>query len=62
VLEEAAAVDTRNLRRGYGGLMSNELSRRVAGRAGVSESTVRRRTSRMVRALADAAPRFSDAC
>jgi len=62
VLEEAAAVETRNLRRGCGGLMSNELSRRVAARMGVSESTVRRHTSRTVRALADAAPRFTNAC
>lgn len=61
VLEEAAVVETRNLRRGCGGFMSNELSRRVAARMGVSESTVRRHTSRTVRALADAAPRFTNA-
>lgn len=60
VLAEAAAVETRNLRRGRGGFMSNELSRRVAARIGVSERTVRRHTSRTVRALADAAPRFTD--
>lgn len=62
VLEEAAAVETRNLRRGSGGFMSNELSRRVAARIGVSERTVRRHTSRTVRALAEAAPRFTNAC
>ncbi|GAA5122529.1 hypothetical protein GCM10023339_41080 [Alloalcanivorax gelatiniphagus] len=62
VLEEAAAVETRNLRRGRGGLMSNEVSRRVAARMGVSDRTVRRHTSRAVGALADAAPRFTHAC
>lgn len=61
VLAEAAAVETRNLRRGSGGFMSNELSRRVAARIGVSERTVRRHTSRTVRALAEAAPRFTNA-
>ncbi len=66
VLQAAADVETRNVRRGCGGLLSNEVSRRVAAQMGVSESTVRRRTSRTVRALAAAAPRFtemlSDAC
>lgn len=62
VLEEAAFVETRNLRRGCGGFMSNEVSRRVAIRIGVSERTVRRHTSRTVRALVDAAPRFTNAC
>ncbi|UFN45200.1 hypothetical protein [Nocardioides okcheonensis] len=66
VLQAAAEVETRNVRRGCGGLLSNEVSRRVAAQMGVSESTVRRRTSRTVQALAAAAPKFtevlSDAC
>ncbi|CAM3882360.1 hypothetical protein NOZE110980_18870 [Nocardioides zeicaulis] len=66
VLQAAADVETRNVRRGCGGLLSNEVSRRVAAQMGVSESTVRRRTSRTLRALAQAAPRsaeaLSDAC
>ena len=57
LVEEADRVDTRRLARGYGGLLSNEVSSRVAPRIGVSEATVRRHGSRTVRALAAAAPR-----
>ena len=57
LVEEADGVKTRNLTRGYGGLIGNELSKRVASRIGVSEVTVRRHASRSVRALAAAAPR-----
>jgi len=57
LVEEAARVETRNLTRGYGGLIGNELSSRVAPRVGVSEATVRRHASRSMRALAEAAPR-----
>jgi len=57
LVEEADRVKTRNLARGYGGLIGNELSSRVAPRIGVSEATVRRHASRSVRALAAAAPR-----
>ncbi|GAB2863543.1 hypothetical protein [Nocardioides pacificus] len=57
LVEEADRVKTRRLARGYGGLLSNEVSSRVAPRVGVSEATVRRHGSRSVRALAEAAPR-----
>jgi|GEM_PF-421930 len=57
LVEEADRIETRNLTRGYGGLLSNEVSSRVAPRVGVSEATVRRHGSRTVRALAAAAPR-----
>ena len=57
LVEEADRVETRNLTRGYGGLLSNEVSSRVAPRVGVSEATVRRHGSRSMRALAEAAPR-----
>jgi hypothetical protein len=57
LVEEADRVETRNLARGYGGLLSNEVSSRVASRVGFSEATVRRHGSRTVRALAAAAPR-----
>lgn len=57
LVEEADRVETRRLARGYGGLLSNEVSSRVAPRIGVSEATVRRHGSRTVRALAEAAPR-----
>ena len=57
LVEEADRVETRNIARGYGGLIGNELSSRVAPRIGVSEATVRRHASRSVRALAEAAPR-----
>ena len=57
LVEEADRVETRRLARGYGGLLSNEVSSRVAPRIGVSEATVRRHGSRTVRALAAAAPR-----
>ncbi|WP_299927257.1 hypothetical protein [uncultured Nocardioides sp.] len=57
LVEEADLVETRRLARGYGGLLSNEVSSRVAPRIGVSEATVRRHGSRTVRALAAAAPR-----
>lgn len=56
LVEEADRVETRRLARGYGGLLSNEVSSRVAPRIGVSEATVRRHGSRTVRALAEAAP------
>lgn len=56
LVEEAAQVETRRLRRGRGGLAGNELSARVAPLVGVSEATVRRRTSKCIRALAAAAP------
>lgn len=56
LVEEADRVDTRRLARGYGGLLSNEVSSRVAPRVGVSEATVRRHGSRSMRALAAAAP------
>ncbi|MDN5894107.1 hypothetical protein BSP109_02212 [Brevibacterium sp. Mu109] len=56
LVEEAAQVETRRLRRGRGGLAGNELSARVAPLVGVSEATVRRRTSKSIRALAAAAP------
>ena len=57
LVEEADRVETRNLTRGYGGLIGNEVSSRVAPRVGVSEATVRRHASRSMRALAAAAPR-----
>ncbi len=57
LVDEADRVETRNLARGYGGLLSNEVSSRVAPRVGVSEATVRRHGARSVRALAAAAPR-----
>jgi hypothetical protein len=57
LVEEADQVETRRLARGYGGLLSNEVSSRVAPRIGVSEATVRRHGSRSMRALAEAAPR-----
>ncbi len=57
LVEEAGRVGTRNVARGYGGLLSNEVSSRVAPRIGVSEATVRRHGSRSMRALAEAAPR-----
>ena len=57
LVEEADRVETRRLARGYGGLLSNEVSSRVAPRIGVSEATVRRHGSRSMRALAAAAPR-----
>lgn len=61
LVEEADRVETRNLRRGCGGLLGNELSLRVAPRFGVSQATVRRHASRTMRAIAAAAPRrFSD--
>lgn len=60
LVEEAASVDTRRTGRGYGGLLSNEVLRRVAPRAGVSPSTVRRRTVRSVSALAAVRTRASD--
>jgi hypothetical protein len=56
LVEEADRVETRRLARGYGGLLSNEVSSRVAPRMGVSEATVRRHGSRTMRALAAAAP------
>ncbi|MGE9809527.1 hypothetical protein [Janibacter sp. G1551] len=56
LVEEADRVETRNLARGYGGLLSNAVSSRVAPRVGFSEATVRRHGSRTVRALAAAAP------
>lgn len=57
LVEEADQVETRRLARGYGGLLSNEVSSRVAPRIGVSEATVRRHGSRSMRALAEAIPR-----
>ena len=57
LVEAADRVETRRLARGYGGLLSNEVSSRVAPRIGVSEATVRRHGSRTMRALAAAAPR-----
>ncbi|MQW77331.1 hypothetical protein GHK92_15765 [Nocardioides sp. dk4132] len=61
LVEEAYRVETRRLARGYGGLLSNEVSGRVAPRIGVSEATVRRHGSSAMRALAAAAPRrFGD--
>jgi len=57
LVEEADRVEIRQLARGYGGLLSNEVSRRVAPRIGASEATVRRHGSRSIRALAEAAPR-----
>jgi hypothetical protein len=46
---------------GRGGLLANDVAVRVAPRVGASESTVRRRASKSVRALAAAVPsRFSD--
>ena len=57
LVDEADRVETRNLARGYGGLLSNEVSSRVAPRVGVSEATVRRHGSRSMRALAAAVPR-----
>lgn len=58
LVHEADRVQTRNLGRGYGGLIGNELSMRVAPQLGVSQATVRRNASRSVRALAQAAGRF----
>ncbi|WP_067429025.1 hypothetical protein [Nocardioides jensenii] len=56
LVDEADRVKTRNLTRGYGGLLSDELSKRVAPRVGVAEATVRRHGKRSIRALAVAAP------
>lgn len=58
LVHEADRVHTRNLGRGYGGLIGNELSMRVAPQLGVSQATVRRNASRSVRALAQAAGRL----
>jgi hypothetical protein len=61
LLEEAARVDTRRTGRGYGGLLANDVSERVAPRVGFSDKTVRRRASKSMRALAAAVPgRFTD--
>jgi hypothetical protein len=61
LVEEAARVYTRRTGRGYGGLMANDISARVAPRVGVSDKTVRRRASKSMRALAAAVPgRFTD--
>jgi len=61
LVEEAVRIDTRRTGRGGGGLMANDLSARVAPRIGVSDQTVRRRTAKTMRALADAVPgRFAD--
>ena len=57
LVEEADRVETRSMTRGYGGLLSTEVSRRVAPRIGVGEATVRRHGARSMRALAEAAPR-----
>jgi hypothetical protein len=55
LVEEAHQLEIRNTRRGYGGLLSTELSIRVGPRVGASQATVRRRAARTVRALAAAA-------
>jgi hypothetical protein len=54
LVDEAHRVKTRNTRRGYGGLLSTELSIRVGPRVGASQATVRRRAARTVRTLAAA--------
>lgn len=59
LVDEASRVETHRLRRGRGGLIGNELSARVAPLIGVSEATVRRRTSQSIRALAAASSRFT---
>lgn len=56
LIEEAQRVESRVIKRGCYGLLSTELSLRVAPRLGLSEATVRRRASRSIRALAAAAP------
>ena len=58
LVSQAHHVTAGRTGRGYGGLISNELSMRVAPQLGVSEATVRRHASRSVRALAQAAARF----
>lgn len=63
LVAEADRVETRNLGRGYGGLIGNELSQLVAPKVGVSGATVRRHASRSMRALAAAAPgKFGHGC
>lgn len=47
----ADAVDTRRCGRGHGGLMSNDVSEKVASEFGVSAITVRRRARRSMQAL-----------
>lgn len=56
LVQEADQVPVRNKTRGRGGLLSNEVSARVARRVGVSAATVRRRGSRSMAALAAAVP------
>jgi hypothetical protein len=61
LVEEAARVQTTRVRRGRGGLVGNQLSAWVAPRIGVSASTVRRRASKSMAALAAAVPgRYAD--
>lgn len=59
LVSEADSVRTRNIGRGYGGLIGNELSIKVAPRFGISEATVRRKASRSVRALAQVAGSYA---
>lgn len=55
LLEEAQRLQSRAINRGCYGLLSTELSLRIAPRLGLSQATVRRRASRSIRALATAA-------
>ena len=54
LLEAADRTDSARVRRGRGGLLSNEISERVAKDYGVSPVTVRRRAGRSIQALSDA--------
>ncbi|WP_248580838.1 hypothetical protein [Nocardioides sp. InS609-2] len=54
LVDEAARSDVQRSSRGRGGFASNDLSRAVAPRVGVSEATVRRRAARSMRALSEA--------
>lgn len=60
LVEESGAIDVRRVGRGYGGLLANEVLKRVAPRTGLSPSTVRRRTVKSVAALAAASRKFGD--
>lgn len=56
LVEEADRIDIRRTGRGGGGLMANDLSKRVGEQVGLSQQTVRRRTAKSMQALAASIP------
>lgn len=58
LMEEADQVDTGRFGRTVCGLTAAGISVRVAPRVGLSQTTVRRRATRSIRALAEAADRY----